>query len=105
MNVARYESLPSDLKRIIDTTTGAELSREVGKTWDEAVAAARNVAKDRGNVFYTIPPLELADWERSTLPIVDEWVNTVDAKGYDGKALLQTARDLMMCYERETVAR
>ncbi len=100
MNQKRYDSLPADLKKVIDDNSGAALSQHFGKTWDESKPKGRKPAVDRGNTFYTIPSSELANWEKATAGIYDEWVKDVTAKGSDGKALLQNARDLIKKYEK-----
>ena len=99
MNKAKYDALPPDLKKVIDDNSGAALSQHIGRTWDASAPAARKLAVDRGNVFYTIPASELAQWEKATANLPEDWVKDVTAKGNDGKALLQTAKDLIRKYE------
>jgi TRAP-type C4-dicarboxylate transport system substrate-binding protein len=100
MNQARYDSLPADLRKVIDDNSGAALSGAIGKTWDASAPAARKLAVERGNVIYVIPSAELANWQKATAALPDDWVKDVTAKGNDGKALLQTAKDLIRKYER-----
>ena len=52
MNQAKYDSLPADLKKVIDNNSGAALSQNIGKIWDGSQAAGRKAAQDRGNTFY-----------------------------------------------------
>ena len=59
MNQAKYDSLPADLKQVIDANSGAALSKTMGKTWDASAPPARKLAVDRGNTFYVIPASEL----------------------------------------------
>jgi TRAP-type C4-dicarboxylate transport system substrate-binding protein len=100
MNQARYDSLPADLRKVIDDNSGVALSGAIGKTWDASAPAARKLAVERGNVIYVIPSAELANWQKATAALPDDWVKDVTAKGNDGKALLQTAKDLIRKYER-----
>jgi TRAP-type C4-dicarboxylate transport system substrate-binding protein len=100
MNQAKYDSLPADLKKVIDDNSGAGLSRAMGKQWDASAPSARKVAVDHGNVFYVIPASELANWEKATANLPEEWVKDVSAKGNDGKALLKAAQDLIAKYEK-----
>jgi len=100
MNQKKYDSLSPELKKVIDDNSGAALSQHFGKTWDASSPAGRKPAVDRGNTFYTIPSSELANWEKATAGIYDDWVKDVTAKGSDGKALLQNARDLIKKYEK-----
>jgi TRAP-type C4-dicarboxylate transport system substrate-binding protein len=99
MNQAKYDSLPADLKKVIDANSGAALSRSFGKQWDASAPPARKLAVDRGNTFHTIPAAELANWEKATANLDDEWVKDVTAKGQDGKGALAFARDSIKKYE------
>ena len=99
MNQAKYDSLPADLKKVIDANSGAALSKSFGAKWDASAPPARKLAVDRGNTFYVIPASELAVWEKATANLDDEWVRDITAKGHDGKALLQSAKDMIKKYE------
>jgi TRAP-type C4-dicarboxylate transport system substrate-binding protein len=99
MNQAKYDSLPADLKKVIDANSGAALSRSFGRQWDASAPSARKLAADRGNTFYVIPASELVNWEKATANLDDEWVRDITAKGQDGKALLQSAKDMIKKYE------
>jgi TRAP-type C4-dicarboxylate transport system substrate-binding protein len=99
MNQAKYDSLPPDLKKVIDDNSGAALSRTFGKGWDASAPPARKFAVDRGNTFYVIPASELEHWQKATAALPDEWIKDVSAKGNDGKALLGAAQDLIKKYE------
>ena len=95
MNQAKYDSLPADLKKVIDNNSGAALSRQIGKIWDESQAPGRKAAQDRGNTIITLSAVETDAWIKASAPIYDEWVADMDKRGHNGKALLQDARDLL----------
>jgi TRAP-type C4-dicarboxylate transport system substrate-binding protein len=99
MNQAKYDGLPADLKKVIDANSGAALSKSFGEKWDASAPPARKLAVDRGNTFYVIPASELVAWEKATANLDDEWVRDVTAKGSDGKALLQSAKDMIKRHE------
>ena len=101
MNQAKYDSLPADLKKVIDANSGAALSRQMGVQWDASAPPARKLAVDRGNTFYVIPASELETWQKATASLADDWVKDVSAKGNDGAALLKSARDLIAKYEKK----
>ena len=44
MNQAKYDSLPGDLKKVIDNNSGAAFSQQIGKIWDNSQAAGRKAA-------------------------------------------------------------
>ena len=100
MNQAKYDSLPPDLKAVIDANSGAPLSKAFGVQWDKSAPPARKFAVDHGNTFYVIPASELENWQKATANLPDDWIKDVGAKGQDGRALLQAAKDLIKKYER-----
>ena len=100
MNQARYDALPPDLKKVIDNNSGAALSRQIGKTWDESQAPGRKAAADRGNTIIRLSAAETDNWIKAAAPIYDEWVADMDKRGLNGRALLQDARDLLAKHKR-----
>ncbi len=100
MNQAKYDSLPPDLKKVIDANSGLATSAWAGeKGWDASVEPHRKLAKDRGNTFFTLSEAEVQRWMKATENVDDDWVKDVTAKGADGKRLLQEARTLIKQYE------
>jgi TRAP-type C4-dicarboxylate transport system substrate-binding protein len=100
MNQAKYDSLPADLKKVIDNNSGAALSRSIGKAWDESQAAGRKAAEDRGNTIITLSAAETDKWVAASASIYDEWVADMDKRGLPGKQMLQDARDLLTKYRK-----
>ena len=100
MNQAKYDSLPADLKKVIDANSGPQLSQQIGKIWDNSSAPGRKAAEERGNTIYTIPASELDNWVKASAPLYDEWVADMDKRGANGKALLSEARDLLAKYRK-----
>ena len=101
MNPAKYDSLPADLKKVIDNNSGLAASAWAGETvFDLAGAAHRKAAADRGNVIYRLPDAEYQRWVKATANVDDDWVAEVTAKGADGKRLLTEARALIKQYDK-----
>jgi len=101
MNPAKYESLPADLKKVIDSNSGLATSAWAGeKGWDATVEPHRKLARDRGNNFYTLPDAEFARWVKATENIDDDWVKQTAEKGADGEKLLGEARALVTQFEK-----
>lgn len=99
MNKAKYESLPADLKKVIDANSGAETSAWAGKLWDDSAVGARKLAVARGNQVNTVAAAELKNWEQAGWPVYESWIVEVAARGYDGKALLKSAQSLIKKYD------
>jgi TRAP-type transport system periplasmic protein len=100
MNQAKYDSLPAELKKVVDANSGPQLSQQIGKIWDDSQAAGRKAAQERGNAFTTIPAAELDQWVKASAPLYDEWVADMDKRGLNGKALLGEARELLAKYRK-----
>ena len=100
MNEAKYNSLPADLKKVIDANSGAEASVWAGKVWDSTIAPGRKSATDRGNTVNVLSAAEYARWVKATDSVAQDWVKDVSAKGNDGNKLLDAAKTLLNQYDR-----
>ena len=100
MNKDRYNSLPDDLKKIVDDNSGVEFSVFAGTTQAGADGAARQLAADRGNNIVTVSGDDVQAWRDAAQPIYDEWVEEMNAKGKDGQGLLDEARALIAKYSK-----
>jgi TRAP-type C4-dicarboxylate transport system substrate-binding protein len=98
MNEAKYNSLPAELKKIIDANTGLEWSKQIGKVFDGTTEPAKKLARDAGGVFDTLSPQEYAKIEKATEGVVKEWISDINAKGANGQQLLDDARGLIKKY-------
>ncbi|MCW5700924.1 MAG: TRAP transporter substrate-binding protein, partial [Rhodospirillales bacterium] len=100
MNKEKYESLPEDLKKVIDDNSGAGLAISIGEAWDAAEAPGRKAAEDLGDEFFVIEGDELERWKSATKPTIDAWVKERTEAGDDGQALLDAARGLIEKYSK-----
>jgi len=97
MNKAKYDSLPADLKKVIDNNSGVALSTSAGRIFAEGDAAGKATAKQPINV---VPAAEIENWKKASQPVIDGWVKEVSEKGADGQALLTAARGLIAKYAK-----
>jgi len=95
MNPAKYDSLPPDLKKILDANTGLEFSKQIGKVFDGTTDPAKKLAAAAGGVFDTLSPAEFDRWKKATDGVEKDWFSEVAAKGGNGPALLEDARALI----------
>lgn len=98
MNQKKYDSLPADLKKVIDNNSGREVSRRVGKIWDDGALVSRQKSVDRKNTINTLSGVEYAKWVKATEKVDDAWIKEVNAKGGNGKALYDEAKALLKKY-------
>ena len=94
MNKQKYESLPADLKAIVDKVSGLPLVERYGKNWDEASGVARN--KVKGLPGHTLTVVSGAQYDailKQTEVVEKEWLADAKAKGINGEALVAAARE------------
>lgn len=101
MNKARYESLPADLKAVIDKNSGREFSATLAAQQAGNDVPGRKIfAATPGYTISTIPGAELQRWQKATADLDDAWVADVTKRGGNGKALLDDARALVKQYSK-----
>lgn len=100
MNKKKYDSLPPELKKVIDNNSGQDTSAWVAREFKNADAAGRQAAISRGNQVYSIPEAEMAKWQAAAKPVTEEWIKDISAKGLDGKKLHAEAVDLVKKYSK-----
>jgi TRAP-type C4-dicarboxylate transport system substrate-binding protein len=101
MNKAKYDSLPADLKAVIDKNSGRELSAFLGATQSGNDVPGRKVFEEtKTQTITVIPPSELARWKKATDEQDDEWVQSMNKRGLNGAALLKDAQDLIKQYTK-----
>jgi TRAP-type C4-dicarboxylate transport system substrate-binding protein len=100
MNKARYDSLPTDLKRVIDANSGMATSAFLGRTQQSNDPNGRKSASDRGNTIHTFTKAEAEDFIKRSAAVDDEWVADMDKRGFKGAQLLSSAKALIAKHGR-----
>ena len=95
MNKAKYNSLPPDLKAVIDKNSGIETSGWLGKTQQAGDAAGRKSAVDQGNTIHKISAADAQEFKRKARLVEVEWMQEMDKRGHDGKKLFEGAKALI----------
>jgi TRAP-type transport system periplasmic protein len=104
MNKAKYESLPPDLKKVIDANSGLATSGWLGKVQQAGDIPGRKAAVDHGNTISTVSAAEAQEFRRRSRAIEVEWVDDMKKRGFDGRKLLDTARGLIEKHTKSTKA-
>jgi len=99
MNPAKYESLPEDVRKTIDATTGMAFATEAGNVWDQAGADVRKMVREKGNTISTLGDADKQAWIKASEPVAAAWIAELDGKGIDAKALIASAKALLAKYE------
>lgn len=92
MNKAKYDSLPADLRAIIDANSGAMASAWAGRAHDIGDAEARAVLAASANVAAELSVPETARIAALGAEVTAAWIADMTAKGQDGAGLVAAAR-------------
>jgi TRAP-type transport system periplasmic protein len=101
MNKVAYESLPADLKKVIDDNSGQVAAGMAGAMWDLQAGSVVDLVNRRGDPIVTLTPEAVAPWRRATEPVIDAWLRQMKARRIDGEKLLADARALFDRYANE----
>lgn len=100
MNRAKYDSLPDDLKAVMDRYSGMAFADIAGNMWDSEAKNVSEMARKRGNTISSISLEEKARWIKATEPVHAAWIEQVKAKGMDGTKMIADARALVAKHEK-----
>jgi TRAP-type C4-dicarboxylate transport system substrate-binding protein len=92
MNLAKWNSLPDDLKKIFSDNSGPEWLAEVGEIWRNSDDGGIEMAQKAGNTYIELTEEETAAFREKLEPVVQRWVKEVEGQGIDGAKLVEAAR-------------
>lgn len=95
MNKRKWDSLPSDVKKAIDATTGLTLSQEAGKVYDSTDAPFKKIALGKGVKINTLPAEDMNKLKDLTKPLRMEWSQMAESKGLNANSILSEALQLL----------
>ena len=93
MNKDRYESLPDDLKAVIDANSNAAIAEEMGRVWDRVEEHGKDLQRESGGEVVQLTPEQKATFDEKGAAVVDRWIEEVEAADIEGQALVDAARE------------
>ena len=101
MNKKKYESLPPDLKKVIDANSGRNLAPFAIKVWDMIDADGLNVMRSKSkNKFVALSPAETDKFKAAVQPVRERFKNEVNKGGADGAKVIADAEALVKKYAK-----
>jgi TRAP-type C4-dicarboxylate transport system substrate-binding protein len=101
MNKQKYESLPPDLKKVIDNNSGAKLASIAIETWDrielDGEKVMRSVPK---NKFVQLSAAETAKFKTMVQPVFERFKKLLNDAGDDGGKILAEVEALEAKYSK-----
>jgi TRAP-type transport system periplasmic protein len=99
MNQKKYDSLPADLRKVIDDLSGAWGAEFNGRVWDQNELVGIEAIKKAGGTIYTLPAEERQRWAARLKPVEDEWLKANEAKGLPARQVLSDLREAIKKYD------
>jgi len=101
MNREKWESLPADVKKVIDDMR-REQSEWTGDYMDRHVKESLSWSKAKYNhQVFTLSKTDRAEITRLVQPMIDEYVKRVETQGVPGKNILGDVQQLKKKYEKK----
>jgi TRAP-type C4-dicarboxylate transport system substrate-binding protein len=81
MNPAKYNSLPADLKAILDKESGVTGAMSFGKAWQDFDKSARETEIKKGLQISTLSPADVAKIKALAKPIIEKAIDEQEKAG------------------------
>jgi TRAP-type C4-dicarboxylate transport system substrate-binding protein len=88
MNEDKWNTLPKPDQDAIEKISGEHIAHLAGVSWDEADRKGLDVLKKSGVKIVTADPAFVAEVQKRSAPIVDDWITKASAKGVDAAKIL-----------------
>ena len=95
MNDRKYQSLPADIRKVIDQSSGPALLAKIQGWWDAWDAAGRAAAVERNNTIVTLNREQRQQWDRTLVPLFNKALLDFESQG------VKNARDIYIAMQRE----
>ena len=99
MNKAKWNSLPADVKQIIQKINEEWIDKQ-GKVWDEIDQEGKQLMSQPGKKITSLSKEEDARWVKAVRPILDEYVAQTKAKGLPGDEALKFCLDYIKANQK-----
>jgi TRAP-type C4-dicarboxylate transport system substrate-binding protein len=92
MNEDKWNKLPKQDQDAIAKLSGEHIARLAGRSWDEADKKGLEALQKSGVKIVNANPAFVAEVQKRSAPIVDDWIKKASAKGIDAAAVLAEFR-------------
>jgi len=94
MNKEKWNALAPDMQKIIEKVN-EEWMEKTGRLWDEIEKAGRDFSVKLGNQFISLSKEENERWAKAVMPIHNDYINSMKAKGLPGEEALKFCLDTL----------
>jgi TRAP-type C4-dicarboxylate transport system substrate-binding protein len=102
MNIAKFNSMPDDLKKLFMDNMGDHMARISGKTLDDGAARDTKWMKENGHTIYYLPPAEKKRWLAKVKGMHEDYVKEMEGKGFkNAQKIYDAAVELSAKFQKE----
>ncbi|MCP4042840.1 MAG: TRAP transporter substrate-binding protein [Gammaproteobacteria bacterium] len=101
MNPDRYNSLPVEMRAVIDRNSGNLLAKEMGQVWDETGNSGIKAARAQDNGIDVIKGKEEQRIRQALQTVLNRWAKDVEKNHIDGSSLIHKARQAIARHSDE----
>lgn len=95
MNKDSYNSLPDDLKAVIDEHSGEYAALMAGEYWESSVEQSKELGREAGVTIYEPNAEVQAALEAAAEIGIQTWVDDMNSKGYDGDGIIAAYKEAL----------
>ncbi|MBI5249678.1 MAG: TRAP transporter substrate-binding protein [Desulfomonile tiedjei] len=100
MNKKKFDSLPEDIRAIIDEMS-PEYIEKYDKQWTEIDAEGKDWMAKRGAQFISLSPEEEARWyEKGSKPLIEAYIKDMEARGLPGAEAVKFLQETLKTYKK-----
>ena len=99
MNKAKWDSLPQDIRAIIEQVDREWVAKQ-GQMWDDIDKEGIEFTKKRGNKIIYLSKAEDARWSAAVKPLLQDYVKSMKAKNLPGEEALKFCLDYLKANQK-----
>src|SRR5438067_4911366 len=93
MNEEKWAKLPKQDQEAIEKISGEWIARHAGRSWDDADQKGFDALKKSGVKIVNADAALVAEVQKRSAPIIDDWIQKASAKGVDAAKILAEFRE------------
>jgi len=99
MNLDKWNSLPPDVQKEIDSVSGITAAPYLGKAFDHGAEITLNECRKEGVEIISLSEAEQRKWSKVAEPLWAEWVADMNSRGVPGQEILNECLRLFEEYK------
>jgi TRAP-type transport system periplasmic protein len=101
MNQNKYDSLPEDVRKVIDDISGEALVGKFGAWWTKWDEPGMEAIAKKGNSVTTLTDAQRDEWRTALQPMIDDYLTDMESKGVkNAREIYAKAQELVAKYEK-----